>query len=166
YIPEDKEKSQVTVNSQNPAIIVLSAKNEERLKEKAQDLLYEIQNQAFSDSSLADIAYTLQVGREAMEERLAFIVGSIKELEEKLHSFVEGEKETPDLYRGQVKRNKEALSIFNTDKDLHQTIYKWVEQGKYVQFIDLWVKGLNINWDKFYGDDKPFRISLPTYPFA
>ncbi|WP_257141895.1 beta-ketoacyl synthase N-terminal-like domain-containing protein, partial [Bacillus wiedmannii] len=166
YIPEDKGKSQVTINSRNPAIIVLSAKNEERLKEKARDLLNEIQNQAFSDSSLADIAYTLQVGREAMEERLAFIVGSMKELQEKLHSFVEGEKETPDLYRGQVKRNKEALSIFTTDKDLHQTIYKWVEQGKYVQFINLWVKGLDVNWDKFYEDDKPCRISLPTYPFA
>jgi acyl transferase domain-containing protein len=30
------------------------------------------------------MAYTLQVGREAMEERLALTAGTLKELEEKL----------------------------------------------------------------------------------
>ena len=35
-------------------------------------------------ANLADMAYTLQVGREAMEERLGVIVGSIEELAEKL----------------------------------------------------------------------------------
>ncbi|PEU18952.1 hypothetical protein CN526_30120, partial [Bacillus wiedmannii] len=165
YIPEDKGKSQVTINSQNPAIIVLSAKNKERLKEKAQNLLTEIQNQAFSDSSLVDIAYTLQVGREAMEERFAFIVGSMKELEEKLQNFVEGEEEIPDLYRGQVKRNKEMVSMF-IDEDLQTAIDTWITKRKYAKLLDLWIKGLDLDWSKFYSNQKPRRISLPTYPFA
>jgi acyl transferase domain-containing protein len=32
--------------------------------------------------------------------------------------------------------------------------------------VDLWVKGLGFEWEKLYGDVKPQRISLPTYPFA
>ena len=32
--------------------------------------------------------------------------------------------------------------------------------------LDLWTRGLNFEWNKLYGDVKPRRISLPTYPFA
>jgi polyketide synthase PksN len=32
--------------------------------------------------------------------------------------------------------------------------------------LDLWVRGLNFDWNTLYGDVKPQRISLPTYPFA
>ena len=42
---------------------------------------------AFAEPDLVDIAYTLQVGREAMEERLALIVNSLAELAQKLEAF-------------------------------------------------------------------------------
>jgi len=32
--------------------------------------------------------------------------------------------------------------------------------------MELWVKGLVFDWNRLYGDNKPKRISLPTYPFA
>ncbi|RYZ81766.1 MAG: hypothetical protein EOO68_35405, partial [Moraxellaceae bacterium] len=42
---------------------------------------------------------------------------------------------------------------------------------KLSKLVDLWVKGLELDWNKFYTDSslgvvKPKRISLPTYPFA
>src|SRR5690606_34134347 len=50
---------------------------------------------------LADLAYTLQVGREPMDERLAIIADSVTDLEGKLRAFVEGRPETvSDLYVG------------------------------------------------------------------
>ncbi|UJF36279.1 hypothetical protein L0M14_06270 [Paenibacillus hexagrammi] len=76
YIPKVRERSKLAVSPENPAIIVLSAKNEERLKEQVQRLMVDIQEQPFTDKDLIDIAYTLQVGREVMEERLAIIAGS------------------------------------------------------------------------------------------
>src|ERR1041385_3727108 len=30
----------------------------------------------------------------------------------------------------------------------------------------MWVKGLEVKWSKLYGERKPQRMSLPTYPFA
>ena len=166
YIPDDHEEAQGMINNLDFAIIVLSAKNREQLKKQVQRLLAAIQEQQFSDNSLADMAYTLQIGREAMEERLAVAVGSIKELEEKLQGFLDERDGIPDLYQGQVKRNKETLSIFKADKELQEAMEKWIERGKYSQLMELWVKGLNFDWDKLYGEDKPRRISLPTYPFA
>jgi acyl carrier protein/predicted DNA-binding protein YlxM (UPF0122 family) len=165
YIP-NQEKPAITVTSQKPAIIVLSAKNEDRLKEHAQQLLQAIQTQQFSDVDLTEIAYTLQVGREAMEERLAMTVVSLQELEEKLKNYLDGQDNVDDLYRGQIKRNKEMLAVFTEDEDMVKTIDAWIAKGKYAKLLDLWVKGFALDWKKLYGNTKPHRISLPTYPFS
>ncbi|MCC5463956.1 SDR family NAD(P)-dependent oxidoreductase [Pelosinus baikalensis] len=166
YVPKIQARSEMIINSQNPAMIVLSAKNEEQLQEQARQLLTAIQEQKFSDADLADIAYTLQVGRDAMEERLAMIVKTTKELEAKLKNFVEGKESIEDLYLGQVRRNKEAFAVFAADEDMAKTIDAWFTKRKYGKLLELWVKGLVLDWNKLYGDSKPQRISLPTYPFA
>ncbi|MCP3743509.1 SDR family NAD(P)-dependent oxidoreductase [Paenibacillus sp. A3M_27_13] len=164
YIAE--EKVPMSVTAQKPAIIVLSAKNEERLKKQAERLLAVMREGKLSESSLADVAYTLQVGREAMEERLAVIAGSMQELVDKLEGFLEGRDGIPELYRGQVKRNKEALTALVEDEDMDKTIAAWIGKRKYSKVVDLWVKGLSMDWNMLYGDAKPRRISLPAYPFA
>ena len=47
-----------------------------------------------------------------------------------------------------------------------QAIEAWVAKGKYGKLLELWVKGLSVDWRRLYGEAKPRRISLPTYPFA
>ncbi|WP_064201988.1 non-ribosomal peptide synthetase [Brevibacillus brevis] len=166
YIPAVKERPSITVSPQNPAIIVLSAKNKERLIEQVQRLLASIEKQSFTDVDLVDIAYTLQVGREAMEERLALMVSSLSELVEKLQSFLAGDDSIADLYRGQVKRGRETADIFAGDEELQEAIEKWMQRKKFAKLLDFWVKGLHMDWNKLYDDKKPRRISLPAYPFA
>src|SRR5258708_25087079 len=70
------------------------------------------------------------------------------------------------MYQGQVRRNKDAVSIFTTDADLQHTVGKWIANRKFSKLLDLWAKGLELNWNELYPDAKPRRISLPTYPFA
>ncbi|HWP96053.1 MAG TPA: SDR family NAD(P)-dependent oxidoreductase, partial [Syntrophomonadaceae bacterium] len=166
YISQELERPPITITPQNPAIIVLSAKNEERLKEQARQLLTAIKEGQYTDTNLADMAYTLQTGREAMEERLGMTIGSLKELEEKLQGFVNNTDNLQDVYRGQVKRNKDALAVLAMDEEMQETIDKWIDRKKYSKVLDLWVKGLNFDWNNLYGDVEPRRISLPTYPFA
>jgi acyl transferase domain-containing protein/acyl carrier protein len=165
YIPE-RERTPLAVTPQNPAIIVLSAKNNERLREQAQRLLTAVGEPRFSDGDLADIAYTLQVGREALEERLGILAASLKELADKLHGFLAGEETVEALYRGRTKGNKEAMAVFAADEELREAIDKWMQRGKYGKLMELWVKGLSFDWDRLYAVRKPGRISLPTYPFA
>ncbi|TCS93648.1 non-ribosomal peptide synthetase [Hazenella coriacea] len=166
YVPKGEEPPTPTVTAQNPALIVLSAKNEKRLREQVEQLLVAIRERKYSDLDLVRMAYTLQVGREGMEERLAVIVGTMMELEEKLIAFIEGKEHIEDLYRGQANRNKETLAIFTADEDMARAIDAWISKRKYAKLVDLWVKGLNIDWNQLYGDVKPRRLSLPTYPFA
>ena len=57
-----------------------------------------------------------------------------------------------DLYRGQVKRNKEVLGVLAADEDLQKTIDYGLSKGKYEKLLDLWVKGFVFDWNKLYGD--------------
>ena len=121
---------------------------------------------------LAAIAYTLQVGREAMDERLAFMASSLDELKAGLQAFLhEEESHGETLYRGQIDRYKEALALLVADEDMAIAIDAWIAKGKYDKLLELWVKGLYIDWHKLYSaagprHGLPRRISLPTYPFA
>ena len=166
YIPKTLERQQIRITHQNPAIIVLSAKNEERLKEQARQLLTAIWEDNLTDNSLADMAYTLQVGRETMEHRLALLAGSIQGLEEKLQNFVAGQDGMEDFFRGQVKSKKGTLAVLAMDEDMAKTIDAWIAKGKYTKLLDLWVNGLSFDWNRLHDKTTPCRISLPTYPFA
>jgi acyl transferase domain-containing protein len=32
--------------------------------------------------------------------------------------------------------------------------------------LERWVKGVSVDWDSLYGEAKPQRAELPSYPFA
>ncbi|RZL00111.1 MAG: SDR family NAD(P)-dependent oxidoreductase, partial [Rubrivivax sp.] len=157
------------VSAQRPAVVVLSARDEDRLKEQAGQLCHAIKEQELGQEDLADIAYTLQVGREALGVRLACTVATIEELQDKLNRFSQGEDAIEGLYFGDTKRSKDALEGFKADEDMAKTIEAWITKGKFGKLLDLWVKGLSFDWGQWHrahGPGQPRRISLPTYPFA
>ncbi|MBC9915669.1 type I polyketide synthase, partial [Chitinophaga varians] len=139
YLPAGTPANNDTQHS--PQMIVLSARSGEQLKQQAANLLAYLEG-APSSFDITDIAYTLQTGREAMEERLGFMAGSIAELTGKLQSFLNGTGDTAGICQGQVKRNKEGLRIISNDDDIKDAIIdNLVSHGKLLQLLDLWVKG-------------------------
>ena len=162
------EDYQATAQEMSPCsnvVVLLSARTPEQLKQKAHELL-DFVRARMNALDLSAIAYTLQLGREAMEERLGLVASSAESLVEKLEAFVAGEQDVDDAYQGQVKRNQETLSLFSTDADLQQTIDKWIANKKLAKLLELWCQGVEVDWSKLYGEVKPQRVSLPTYPFA
>ena len=164
YTPKTNNNNEI----ESAVIIPLSARTQDQLQQKALELSQFIDKKLAANEqiNIKEIAYTLQLGREAMDHRLAFIVTSTGQLAEKLKSFVTGEEAIEDVYKGNIKENKETLSLFNTDSDFLETVDKWILQEKYAKLTELWVKGLNLEWSKFYQEEKPLFVSLPTYPFA
>ncbi|WP_304943149.1 SDR family NAD(P)-dependent oxidoreductase, partial [Vallitalea guaymasensis] len=156
---------EISYSIMNPVIILLSAKNEEGLCGRVKRLLTAVEQSNYTDKDLMKISYTLQTGRQAMYQRLGLMVTSIQELKEKLMMFLNDEGYMDGLYRGRAKSDKEILSIFG-DEDIQTTIDAWIKKDKYQQLVKLWVKGLDIDWNRLYDENKPRRISLPTYPFA
>ncbi|MGA1825407.1 MAG: beta-ketoacyl synthase N-terminal-like domain-containing protein [bacterium] len=100
----EKPISPSHLESHAPEVILLSAKNKERLKAYAQKMTKFLAQE--HDICCADMAYTLQVGREAMEERLAVIVSDSEDLAEKLNQYCREQKDIENLYKGRVLKEK------------------------------------------------------------
>ncbi|MCH2193533.1 SDR family NAD(P)-dependent oxidoreductase [Kordia sp.] len=167
YITETIDNAQINVITQHKKYLIpISARNEEQLEIQVENLLeYVKENVAMMD--LVEMAYTLQFGREAMEARLGFMVTSVEELIEKLTAYLQGEELIKDYYKGHIKENKEGLKLVSGDQEMKQLIVeKWVADKKLNKLLDLWTKGLDFDWSILYGNRKPKRLRLPSYPFA
>ncbi|WP_179281065.1 SDR family NAD(P)-dependent oxidoreductase [Paenibacillus sp. XY044] len=110
---------------------------------------------------LQDLAYTLQVGRVSLEERILFVVDTVDELIQSLRAFLDGDEAWPGIFRGQVKPISSGPEAFRKED-----IYLWEQTGDIERVANAWVLGTAVDWAGLYGNDKPNRISLPTYPFA
>lgn len=160
------QRAQAEAGSQLPAVVVLSAKSALRLREQVEQLLQAIDNGTLPPERLPDAAYTLQVGREAMDVRLGCVVGSVAELRSKLESFLRGDDSIANLYTADIRHSKDAVALFAADEDLQLAVEAWVAKGKHGKLVDLWVKGLAFDWRQLHAAATPRRMSLPTYPFA
>lgn len=153
--------------SKNPeALLVFSARTTEQLKQIAQNMLMVIDNNNIAESSLADVAYTLQVGREAMEERMAFVAKDLTTVKRFLVEFVNQINSDGALLMGRVGSEEANGAAFNNAEAMQLLIAQWSQENKFQQIADAWVKGLPIEWSKLYQGTVPQRVSLPTYPFA
>ena len=164
-IIEEYEAPPQSRSAQGPVAILLSARTAEQLEQKARDLLRFVRSRQ-GELDLGAVAYTLQVGREAMEERLGLLAASVEEMASKLEAFVSGEPSIENFHQGEVRSNHEALSLFNSDTDLQQAVARWITQKKLPKLLELWVRGLEVNWSYLYASVHPPRMCLPTYPFA
>lgn len=144
----------------SPAVIILSARTADRLRDKAAQLI--AFTRANPNSRLHDIAYTLQTGREHMEERLAFIAQDLDSLQSQLNDYIAAEHAA--LFTG---------NTASTDVDLllegeagRAYLKAAVANNELRPLAKLWTKGIEIDWRLLYNNKQPARISLPGYPFA
>ena len=164
-LEEYVEHEQVSATAPNgPYFVVLSAKNQERLHAYAERLRNHIET---NPVELNDLTYTLQVGRDAMQERLAFMANTLDEVRDNLGKYIADKKSAGSVYQGRVSKIKDDLSIMNLDGEMQSTLIKnWAAGKKYGKLLEAWVKGLDLDWEMLRGNQTPRRISLPTYPFA
>jgi len=153
-----------SVLEQSPQLIVLSAKNADRLRAYINEIVAFLEKA--NHFSLADIAYTLQVGRFAMEERLAFVVSGLDDVREKLTQYIQGQTEIDDFYRGNINKKKAQTDLLIDGKSGAAFLKVAYEEQEFTKLAQLWVSGVEIDWQLLYPNNKPQRISLPTYPFA
>lgn len=146
-----------------PEMVLLSARAADRLHSAAHNLLAWLQQpdqQSVAGANLADIAYTLQVGRTAMEYRLAIAARSIGELSEKLGAWLAGESSVAGVYAGQASASADKVATPGTDA------VAGLAGEQAAATLALWVKGHDVDWNAHHGAHRPRRIGLPTYPFA
>ncbi|MGA1823080.1 MAG: SDR family NAD(P)-dependent oxidoreductase [bacterium] len=154
---------QTNRESAEPHLIVLSAKNQQRLQEYAHKMAEYLKN---TGHRLVEIAYTLQVGREAMDERIALLASSIEEAREKLSQYCQGNQDIEGFYQGNVRKNKAQNGKDSSGEHGEESVQTPIAQSKRASLAQHWVQGARIEWDRHYPSVPPCRIPLPTYPFA
>ncbi|MET0334481.1 MAG: amino acid adenylation domain-containing protein, partial [Rhizobacter sp.] len=154
-----------SVAARGPFLVPLSARDTDRLRERAQAMLDYLATPAAAKTSLADVAYTLQVGRKAMAARLACVVASADELRTTLHAWLEGGA-SAQVHQGDANKAQGQFQAFESDEDLQTAVASWVTKGRLDQLARFWTQGLSFDWSRLHGTATPSRVSLPGYPFA
>lgn len=161
-IIEEYENKQMNMLEENKVhLIPLSAKNKNCLNRYILNFIDWLRDCDTNSISLASIAYTLQIGREAMEERIIVVVSNINDLIEQLANFIEGTNSK--VLFGKKESNNTINNLISLDED-NVLLSKLIEKERFEEIAKLWVIGANIDWNLLYGK-VPTRISLPTYPF-
>ncbi len=142
-------------------IFLFSAKNEERLAAIVQKMVHYLEGDN-RPGAPADVAYTLQVGREAMEERLAIVATTLEELVDRLRAVDAGKIDRHHVFQGNRNNGGAARK---SPVPAGAAAELWTN-GELEKLAQLWASGADLEWDQLYTGPKPARISLPTYPFA
>lgn len=148
------------LSSTSPYLFVLSAKTEQALGLYVQKFIDYLKEN--SGVSLAEMTYTLQIGREPMKHRLACEIDSVEMLLDKLAAYRQGQ--TPvGFWQGAVNR-KQGFRAFSEDQSARELIRLWLDERKFAYLAELWTQGETIDWVQ--GQPQSYqRISLPGYPF-
>ncbi|MDT0268346.1 SDR family NAD(P)-dependent oxidoreductase [Streptomyces sp. DSM 44915] len=148
-----------------PLLFVYSARDEDRLRELVGRHLAAARR-AFDGADLTAVARTLQLGREAMEARLAVVADGLDELVSRLAGYLAGEPAGPRVFTGDsrgVRRQSKLLVGLIEDSDMTAGLLR---ERRLEKAAELWVEGLALDWTLLYGDRLPDRVPLPGYAFA
>ncbi|GHJ35625.1 beta-ketoacyl synthase N-terminal-like domain-containing protein [Streptomyces sp. TS71-3] len=170
-------------NVRAPHVLVLSARTGTALRERARRLAERLA--AAGPESLADIAYTLQTGREAMECRLALTAATGAEAAAALGGWLRGEPET----RARVSVAGDARGDRGTGdtssaggagndagqagerqagharEDPEEVVRSLVAQGRMDLLAERWAAGAPVDWSLLHRGERRRRVPLPGYPF-
>lgn len=156
--PERPSSGKSNGELSQPVLLVFSARTPEQLKDVLRRMAGHVQQTPAL--SLADVAYTLQIGREAMEARCAIIARSWEEF----LAAVQGTSQAA-VFEGLVDAEDHGLQDLLTGKTGQALLQEALHQRDWTQLAKLWVRGLDVPWEQLHAGTDAVRVSLPTYPF-
>ncbi|WP_336817459.1 SDR family NAD(P)-dependent oxidoreductase, partial [Burkholderia gladioli] len=148
-------------------VVPLSARSAASLRDYALALLAFVEGAGTARPALRELAWTLQVGRDAMAYRVAFVVASLDELAERLRRFLDGETRFDGIHVAEAAGERDGIRLLNGDDDARTMIASWIAQRKWSSLARAWAAGLEVDWRMAVPPGAlPRRIQAPTYPFA
>lgn len=156
-------------------IIVLSAKTKTALNKGIENLGQYLQKNP--GVNLADLAYTLQVGRKTFEHRAVMVCESIDQAIEALSNPTRGKvdiffsKEPAAVLPDNPARDLKNGKVNDRAGKNHGNITANIlgdnpgDYSRMRQISRLWGNGRHIDWSDFYMEERRYRLALPTYAY-
>jgi polyketide synthase PksL len=157
--------------------VVLSARDGERLRISA-ERLRDFLRRRHADGrapELADLAFTLQNGREAMESRLGFVAEDTGGVLDVLDRFLKGEEPGGrndgsgrhtgmGWHTGTLRRSRGAG--VRRDRAQDPRVTRALREGRLDEATALWCEGALVDWQSLHPAGERRTVRLPAYPFA
>ncbi len=147
-------------------LLVFSARTEEALRESLRAWQRFLAAPEAAAVPWRDLAHTLRVGREAWEERLAFVAPDRAALQAQIEALAAGGEPVLPAWRGRAAGAGAASRLLENDEDAQAMIAQWVRKGKLAQLAELWVAGVGVDWAALPGSGPRRIAALPKYVFA
>ncbi|WP_256703099.1 beta-ketoacyl synthase N-terminal-like domain-containing protein, partial [Burkholderia ubonensis] len=148
-----------------PFLFVWSARTDERLRVVAERALHRLEREEGVD--LADLAYTLQIGREAMDRRLAVVAATREALCANLRAWLDGtETAGGTVCHGPDETAAESLQVLFGGQGGESLAAALVSERNLEGLALYWAQGGSVAWDRLQGEGGGRRIEWETYPFA
>ncbi|CAM2008613.1 SDR family NAD(P)-dependent oxidoreductase [Acanthopleuribacter pedis] len=145
-----------------PVLVPLSARTEKQLRELAARMAAFLASNPLDENGLQDFAYTLQVGREHWDHRIAIVADRAADLLERLKAVAEERAPGPGCHQGRAGKNREGGR-----GEVSQERYQQKLAARDLDALAaFWVSGVAVDWSRLTETPHPNRISLPSYPFA
>ena len=157
-LEEYVEKEMQASHSDNKQIVVMSANNKDSLNRIVRKM-YRYLNE--NPCNLDELAFTLQVGRNSLFERIAFVASSIEEVKERFAAYLKDEME--HIYQGNYIDNKDSGRIPCMSQAEAEGLW---ESGDYHKIASNWAMGATVDFEFAWKEGKLIRLELPTYEFA
>src|SRR3569833_1815890 len=156
-IVEEYCETDASPASGRQVLIVLSAKKDISLKATAAKLADFLESHP--DTSLDDVAYTLQIGRVAMDVRLAIIADQVSQVVDRLRAYVRGEVS-----------GESASGLFSGTRgdwkgEADQATVRWTTERDLPCLAAAWVGGFGVDGEFLHDRGVRKRLSLPGYSF-
>lgn len=114
----------------------------------------------------AEIAYTSQLGREALDSRLAIVATDVAGLRERLSEVASGAVPL-GVHCGDATAEGDAIAGSLPADLRRQWIVGLAREGRWNEISRLWVHGLDVDWQMLWssGGVRPRRTRIPSYRF-
>ena len=137
-------------DASTPHLLTLSAKTESAIRTLASILVASFER--FPSASIADVCYTLNVGRATHLFRLGMVVSSLEAAHRNLLEFLD-HSGNGQVFTGRSMSSAKSGVITGRD------------DTSLCELCKQWVAGSAIDWHQFYSGTEYKRIPLPGYPF-
>ncbi|SDY56908.1 Acyl transferase domain-containing protein [Lysobacter sp. yr284] len=156
---EPEAQAAAHADAREPQLFVLSARGADELKAQALALAQWLQRDAATP--LADVAYTLQSGRAAFEQRLAFVAASRAEAVARLQDFLAGNAAAAS-FAGRVTAQMRESHRADTAAPAPLR----ADAQALAELAARWVGGFDPDWRELPRSRPGRPAHLPTYAFA
>jgi len=144
-------------NSRTEYLFVYSDIDADKLRGQVHrhvDFLRRLKIQEKSDQLLRRMEYTLQLGRECEQTRLAVVAGTFDQLLLKLQNWLASSSECKDIYCSK-------LDVVSAKLPDHEEVKEWLLEKTLSPLALYWVSGGNCDWQFLHGNEVVGRCHIP-----